>query len=178
MKELASLKVVSFTRHHVPNAHPDGDLSWQTYHTVRNAVVRTCQRYGPTGPMGIIKIDPGAASLFPMLAEDPEAWEPGAPDPMYFVLDDQHNHERYLYAELYGDDPFNPGWLHSVTETLREFSGWGLGISNIPDSYILIFGKRLMVKGRLSRCRSVPEVIETARRLLKRGSKRWWQFWR
>ena len=88
------------------------------------------------------------------------------------------NHERYCYAELYGDDPFGAGWLLSITETLREFDGWGLGVSNIPDSYVLIFGDRLLVKGRLAGCGSASEVVESARRLLRRGEKRWWQFWR
>jgi hypothetical protein len=94
------------------------------------------------------------------------------------VLDSQLNHERYLYAELYGDDPLNPGWLLAIVETLRRFDGWGLGVTNIPDSYLLIFGRRLMVKGRLSRCRTASEVVQTARTLLRRGRKRWWQFWR
>jgi hypothetical protein len=113
-----------------------------------------------------------------MLAEDPSFWEAGDPDPMYFILDDQPNHERYCYAELYGEDPFNAGWLLSITQTLREFDGWGLAVSNIPDSYALIFGNRLLVKGQLARCRTAAEVVEEARRLLKRGNKRWWQFWR
>jgi len=40
---------------------------------------------------------------------------------------------------LYGDDPFNAGWLLAVTATLREHEDWGLGINNIPHSYVLIF---------------------------------------
>jgi hypothetical protein len=113
-----------------------------------------------------------------MLAEDTQSWERGDPDPWYYIIDDQYNHERYCYAELYGDDPFNVGWLVSLMATLREFDGWGLGVNNIPDSYVLIFGKRLMVKGRLAKCKSAQEVVATASKLLKRGDKRWWQFWK
>ncbi len=178
MKKLDSLKVVPFTRDHVPNDYPGGDLPWQMYHTVRNALVQTCREYGPTGPMGVTKITPDVEGPYMMLAEDIDFWESGDPDPWYFIIDDQLNHERCCYVELYGDDPFSAGWLLSVTATLREFEGWGLCVSNIPDSYLLIFGNRLMVKGRLSRCRSAVEVVETARRLLKRGHKRWWQFWK
>jgi hypothetical protein len=51
-------------------------------------------------------------------------------------------------------------------------------VSNIPDSYVLIFGNRLLVKGRLAKCRTASEVVEDARRMLKVGDKKWWQFWR
>jgi hypothetical protein len=106
-------------------------------------------------------------------------WERGDTDPMYYIIDDQYNDECYCYAELYGDDPFNPDWLLAVTATLREYKDWGLGINNIPNSYLLIFGKRLMVNGRqLSRCRSTTEVVETVPRLLKSSGKRRWQFWK
>ena len=178
MKGLESLKVIPFTQDRIPNDYPDGDLPWQMYHTVRNALVQTCRKYGPTGPMGVVQIVADVEDPAMMLIEDRDFWQPGDPDPMYFILDDQLNHERYCYAELSGNDPFNAGWLLSVTATLREFDGWGLGVSTIPDSYILIFGKKLMVKGRLAHCKSASEVIETARRLLERGDKRWWQFWR
>jgi hypothetical protein len=175
---LASLTVVSFTQHRVPNPYPDGDLPWQVYQTVRNALVRTCRRYGPTGPFGVVQIDPVAESPFHLFASDPSAWEPGDADPAYFVLDDQLNHERYCYAELYGVDPFNAGWLHSVAATLQEFDGWGLGVTNIPDSYVLIFGTRLLVNGKLAGCRTASDVVQTASRLLRRRGKKWWQFWR
>jgi hypothetical protein len=148
------------------------------YHGVRNALVQTCRRYGPTGPMGVVKIVPGVESPYMMLSEDLHFWERGDPDPMYYVLDDQLNHERYCYAELYGNDPFSAGWLQSVTTTLREFDGWALGVSNIPDSYVLIFSERLMVRGRLAKCKSASEVVEMACRLLKGGGRRWWQLWR
>jgi hypothetical protein len=180
MKGLDSLKVVPFTRDRVPNNYPGGDLPWRVYQTVRNAIVQTCRKYGPTGPMGVVQLLPGVESLKIMFEVHGslDFWEAGDPDPMYFILDDQLNHERYCYAELYGDDPFNAGWLVSITETLREFDGWGLGVNNIPDSYVLIFGKRLLVKGRLAKCKSATAVVETTRRLLKSGGKRWWQFWR
>jgi hypothetical protein len=177
-KGLDSLKVKAFTQDRLPNEHPGGELPWQTYHTVRNALVQTCRRYGATGPMGVVKIVPDVENPVMMLVKDRDFWERGDPDPMYFILDNQLNHERYCYAELYGDEPFSAGWLLSVTETLREFQGWGLAVSNIPDSYVLIFGKRLLVKGRLAKCRTANEVVAEARRLLKRGEKKWWQFWK
>lgn len=177
-KGLDALKVRAFTQDRVPNDYPGGNLPWQTYHTVRNALVRACRGYGSTGPMGVVRIEPDVLDPYRAAIHDPSFWEWGAPDPMYFVLDDQLNHERYCYAELYGDDPFNAGWLQSITAALREFKGWGLGVKNIPGSYVLIFGNRLLVNGRLAKCRTAVEVINEARRLLARGDKRWWQFWR
>ncbi|MBN9521255.1 hypothetical protein J0H58_22495 [bacterium] len=177
-KSLSSLKVVSYTKRHVPNDYPDGDLPWQVYHTVRNALVHTCRRFGPVGPMGAAKIVPGFESAYHAFVADPSVWEPGDSDPMYFILDDQLNHERYCYAELYGDNPFSADWLFAVSETLREFDGWGLGVSNIPYSYVIVFGTRILVSGRLAGCRSAAEVITTAGRLLKRRNRKWWQFWK
>ncbi len=178
MKGLDSLKVEAFTRGHVPNQYPGGMLPWQVYHAVRNCIVETCRKYGPTGPMGVIKIVADVENPILMLADDPSFWERGDPEPTYFVLDDQPNHERYCYAELHGSDPLSAGWLLSITAKLRQFEGWGLGVSNIPDSYLIIFGNKLMVKGRLARCKSAREVVETTRKLLQDGKKRWWHFWR
>jgi hypothetical protein len=167
VKRLESLKIVPFTRDRIPNDYPGGDLPWQMYHSVRNALVETCREYGPTGPMGLVKIVSGVEDPCMMLAEDENFWESGDPDPWYYIIDDQYNHERYCYAELYGDEPFNASWLSSITATLSEFEGWGLGVNNIPDSYILIFAERLMVKGRLAKCKTAKEVVATASSLLK-----------
>lgn len=170
-KWLDSLTVKAYTQDRVPNDYPGGNLPWQTYHTVRNALVQTCRRYGPTGPMGVIRIVQDLENPLMMLGEDLDFWKLGDPDPAYFILDDQLNHERYCYAELYGDDAFNAGWLLSITETLREFDGWGLGVKNIPDSYLLIFGNRLLVTGQLAKCKTAIDVVAKASLLLKRGDK-------
>ena len=174
------LRVVPYTRDRIPNLYPGGELPWQVYHTVRNALVRVCRRYGPTGPMGELTIDDNEENLMEYLAAtDLQAWESGDDDPMYWIIDDQYNHERYCYAELHGNDPFSAGWLLSVTMTLRDYDGWALGIVNIPDNYVLVFGNKLLVKGRqLSRCRSASEVVEAVGRLFQSGSKRWWKFWK
>jgi hypothetical protein len=173
MRGLERLQVKRFTADRVPNRYPGGELPWQVYHAVRNAVVRASRRYGPTGPMGECPVDEGREA--PNLL----AWPRGDPDPAYYVLDDQPGHERYVYVELYGVDPFNPGWLAGVAEALQEFPGWGLGVGNIPGGYVLIFGDRLLVKGRaFEGCQDAAGVVEAARRLFRRGVKRWWQFWR
>jgi hypothetical protein len=179
VKGLDKLRVVPFTEDRIPNPNPGGYLPWQEYHTVRNALVRACREHGPTGPMGEVVISADVRDPYRQALDDREFWQSGDPNPSYFIIDDQYNHDRYCYAELHGDDPFTAEWLATVTKTLREHKGWGLGINHIPESYVLIFGRRLMVKGRrLARCRSAMEVVETVRYLLRRGEKKWWQFWK
>ena len=75
-------------------------------------------------------------------------------------------------------------WIHIVRDachavSLRDHRGWAVEIGNIPNSSLLIFGKRILVKGRqLGRCKTAPQVVEVAARLLKQSPKKWWQFWR
>src|SRR2546423_1725916 len=111
---METVRIVPFTEDRVPNDYPGSDLPWQIYHSVRNALVQTCRQYGPTGPMGTVKIAPNVDDPYMMLARDRGFWQSGDPDPWYYIAADQYNHERYCYAELYGEDPSNAGWLLSV----------------------------------------------------------------
>jgi hypothetical protein len=173
MGELEQLKVVRFTLKRIPNPYPDGDLPWQVYHTVRNAIVRTCRRHGPTGPMGECIIEDSRD--FP----DIDGWERGDKPETYFIVDDQYNDERYLYAEVCDAGAFSREWLAEIIETLQEHPGWAIGIKNLPDSYLLIFGNKLMVHGKPFReCCDAESVIKVVRRQIRRGNKKWWQFWR
>jgi hypothetical protein len=70
VKDLDSLKVVPFNRDRVPNDYPGGDLPWQMYHSVRNALVKTCRKYGPTGPMGVVKIIPDVEDPYRMKSKE------------------------------------------------------------------------------------------------------------
>jgi hypothetical protein len=78
---LEALKIVPFTRDRVPNDYPGGELPWQVYYTVRNALVQTCRKFGPTGPMGVVKIVADVADPIKMLAVDPDFWQRGDTDP-------------------------------------------------------------------------------------------------
>lgn len=110
--------------------------------------------------------------LYPWLGrEGVEPWPRGAAKPDYYIIPDQYNHERFVYGELCGDDPFREEWLVAVAAALGEYGGWGLGIGNIPESYLLIFGDRLMVNGKLAACRSAREVVRTASQLLKESNE-------
>jgi hypothetical protein len=162
------LKVTRFTKERVPNPYPSGELPWQVYQGVRNSIVRTCRRHGPTGPMGEVRIVVGVVDPYRQAFKEPGFWQRGDNDPSYYIIPDQYNDERYLYAELYGDDPFNPDWLADVVEALGRHPGWGLGINNIPDSYVLIFSDMLMVKGRtFGLWPNTAKVVDVVRRLLQ-----------
>jgi hypothetical protein len=179
VSDLHELNVVPFTAKRALNPHPGGKLTWQIYHKVRNAIVRTCREFGPTGPMGEVTIDYKVDDPYTKAMEEPEFWPQGDANPRYFIVGEQHGQERFIDAKLYGEDPFNAEWLTAITATLREHRGWGLAIDNVPDSQVLIFGKRLLVKGRqVARCKNALEVVKVVSQLLKRGEKKWWQFWK
>jgi hypothetical protein len=166
--DLERLKVVRYTAQRVPNPYPGGELPWQLYQGVRNAIVRTCRKHGPTGPMGEVKIVDGVDDPYRQMFEQPGFWQRGDDNPSYYILEDQYNDERYLYAELYGNDPFNAAWLLDIVETLSQHPGWGLGIKHIPWCYVLVFGDRLMVNGRAFGWRpKADRVVEVVRRLLR-----------
>jgi hypothetical protein len=161
------MQVVAFSAERIANPYPGGSLPWQVYQDVRNAILRVCRVFGPVGPMGECTIDWNVDSPY-RRAMVHNFWPLGDDDPMYYVIDDQYNDEQYCYAELYGEDPFTAEWLASITQLLKEYGGWGLGIGNIPHNFLLIFGDRLMVKGRqLARCTTAAEVVEAVRELLK-----------
>lgn len=181
-----AIKIVSYTEDHVPNGDLSDELPWQDYHSVRNAIVKASRRFGRVGPYGVVKITPDVVDPLYKIVE-PGFWEKGDEDPVnYYLPITPPNSERYCYVEVFGETAMTLQWLEAVIRTLKRFEGWGLGISNIPFSYILIFNDRVMVNGELSGCKSLNEVATKAQQLLlfsspiepETISKRWWQFWR
>jgi hypothetical protein len=167
MDAIDEMRVVTYTEERIPNPYPKGSLPWQVYHKVRNAIVRTCRCHGPTGPMGICPISrwQRAPNIF--------KWERGDPDPVYYIIDDQYNDERYLYAELLSPDAFRPAWLTDIATTLEKHAGWGLGVSDLPGHYVLVFSDKLMVTGpRLSSCKTAGQVVEEVQRLYRQAGQR------
>jgi hypothetical protein len=161
MTRLCDLVVERYTTERVPNPHPRGELPWRLYQTVRNAVVRTCRCHGPTGPLGEIPLDKDDLDLILDREEGDE-------DPIYWVVDDQYNDERYLYMEFEDPVGFSPKWLEDVTATLRRFRGWGIGVDSLAKGYLLIFTDRLLVNGPgFKRCRDAADVIEAARKQIR-----------
>ena len=179
MNDLSELKVEAFTAKRVRNDYPGGKMTWQAFHAVRYAIVAACKKFGATGPMAEIKLDPAVQDLNVHLVDDPSFWKQGDQNPKYHIADDAIGNERFIHITLHGDNPLTMDWLAAIVATLRDHRGWAVEIGNIPDSSLVIFGKRILVRGRrLSRCKTASEVAEVGSQLLKQGPKKWWQFWR
>ena len=149
-----------YTAERIPNPDPAGDVSWQRYHTVRNAVLQSCRQFGPSGPMGpcpIIEAD-----------RPPDNWPVGDPNPIdYFVVDDQYNHERYIYVEVVRPGAFTADWLLELVATMGQFAGWGVGIMAFEKAYILAFADRLMVTGDLfTACNDFHSIVRAGQSAL------------
>jgi hypothetical protein len=152
MTQLTKISVQHYRTKRVPNPSPTGELPWRQYQTVRNTIVRTCRRHGPTGPLGEFPLDKEDADLID--------WEPGDDNPVYYIVDDQYNDEMYLYMEFVDPKGFKKAWLEDITETLRQFPGWGIGVNSLQKGYIIIFANKLMVTGPLFRgCRNAISII-------------------
>jgi hypothetical protein len=179
MSDLNDLKVEAFTAKRVRNDYRGGKMTWQTYHAVRNAIFRTCRKFGTAGPMGEIKLDPDVADLNVHLKDNPRFWLHGDNDPQYHIADDAMGNECFVYVTLHGEKPFREEWLAAIVTTLKDHRGWAVEIGNIPESMVLIFSKRILVKGRqISRCKTAAQVVEMATQLLEKGPKKWWEFWK
>jgi len=156
MTKLHDLAVEHYQSERIPNPYPGGDLSWRQYQAVRNAMVLTCRRHGPTGPMGEFPLHKNSADIMD--------WEPGDSNPVYFIVDDQYNDEMYLFMEFVASAGCTGTWLEDVTATLSHFPGWGIGINSLESCYVLIFADRLLVTGpAFSLCRNAEQVINAIR---------------
>jgi hypothetical protein len=58
IRPVVALPIHHYDVDHVPNENPSGAVSWQLYHSVRNAVVEMSRNHGPTGPLGLRRILP------------------------------------------------------------------------------------------------------------------------
>jgi hypothetical protein len=142
-----------YTAARIPNPYPEGELPWQIYHAVRNSVLRCCRRFGTAGPMGERPITADA--------DTPDSWPLGDPEPTdFFVVDDQLNHERYIYVEVESARAFTKEWLLDLMHSLGPHSGWGVGIITIEEAYILAFADKLMVTGTVfGNCSDIDCIV-------------------
>ena|SRR5713101_5247793 len=90
-----------------------------------------------------------------------EDWQSGDENPIFWVVDDQYNDERYLYMEFEDSLAFSAEWLEDITRTLGRYPGWGIGVDSLKKGYILIFADRLLVTGQpFKRCKTAMDVVE------------------
>lgn len=151
-----------YRRERIPNPYPPGDLPWQIYHIVRNDILRVCRQFGTVGPMAECPLTGGL--------ETPDDWpaEPGDRSD-YYIVDDQYNHERYLYMYVHGERFFTVKWLGAVMKALARHTGWGIGILSFSDGYMLVYADRLLVTGKGFRgCRDFASVMRSGKQQSKR----------
>ena len=160
MTKLKELAVEYYFDEHIPNPAPGGKLPSRVFQTVRNAVVRTCRRHGPTGPLGELPLDKPNLNVI-------EDWQHGDENPIFWIVEDQYNDEQYLYMEFNDGMAFSSRWLEDITSTLRQFPGWGIGLG-LAKGYVLIFADRLMVTGQpFKRCKTATDVVEAVRKQIR-----------
>jgi hypothetical protein len=152
------MPVVHYTVERIPNPSPGG-LPWQVYQSVRNAVVRACREFGPTGPMGECPIVVGPDQPYGL-----RDWPRGDDPCVFYIIDDQYNYERYIYMEVEPTAPVSTEWFARLAAVLRDHPGWGIGINNVRDGYALLFADRIMVTGpAFAGCRDAGAVLQSLR---------------
>lgn len=78
----------------------------------------------------------------------------------YWLVEDQYNDERYHFMEVHTPAAATPGWLADVVRVLAAYPGWGVGVTGLHRSFLLIFGDRLLVKGAaFRRCATTADVL-------------------
>ncbi len=157
-----------YTAKRIPNPYPGGELPWQIYHTLRNAVFRGCRKFGKVGVMGVCPITDDTEIPF-------HNWHVADRDAIdFFVVDDQYNDERYIYVEIELPSAFTERWLRGLMRILTDYPGWGVGIEGLPQAYILAFADKLMVSGRIfKKCRDLECIVRQGQAILakRRRSK-------
>jgi hypothetical protein len=154
--DFAALPVESFARYRFPSEGEVKDrITWQEFHTVRNALLDRCRAFGTVGPMGTAPIVDGADD------GPPDPWPVEAENPQIFVVDDLWNDvERHHRVELADVRVFTREFLMALWSLVRdEYPRWGIGLS-IPDGYLYLMADRLLVKGsRFRRARTAEQVV-------------------
>jgi hypothetical protein len=142
----SELPVIAYDTDHVPDDRPGaGPRASARFFPVRAELVEVCRRFGSTKP------------------EDRDA-----DDPVYFVIDDHLNDERYQHVEVLRPDGLTADWVRAVAAFLFRRRGWGVGVTTIPRGYLLIFADKLMVTGPTFRgCRTVEAVADRGQRALE-----------
>ena len=70
----------------------------------------------------------------------------------------------YIYMEVEPAAPVSAEWLAGLVAVLRDHSGWGIGITNVREGYMLLFADRIMVTGpAFDGCRDAGAVLESLR---------------
>jgi hypothetical protein len=139
---------------YVPNPNTrskSGKTTFKTFWKVREQILAVLQLHGSTGP------------------EDGHT-----PEPTYWLVEDQLNNELYQAMSVHDPSGIDEDWLTDLVKVLHKNRGWGLAVGNLRnDAMLLVFADKLMVRGRIfSKCRTASDVIEAARKAVRRSASR------
>ncbi len=138
------IPIIQFTDGHIYNPNPGGEVTLDEFFDMRADLVEVCQQFGPTG------------------YEDLDLINRTGPKLKFWVVEDMSNDEElYQYVQVYDPQVFSEVWLRAVIALLHKHAGWGVGISNLDQAYLLVFGDRLLVKGEaFAGCHDVTTVAQ------------------
>ena len=133
----------------------DMPVTWQEFHTVRNAIVRSLRPFGTVGPMGEAPITSGQEG-------PPDSWDVETDDPRYFVVDDQYNDtSRYHYVEVQHPEALSLPVLRSLWETISTHPTWSIGIGIPQERYIYLQFTHIWTRGAVFQsCRSLQSLVD------------------
>lgn len=90
-----------------------------------------------------------------------------ADKPQFYLVDDRYNDERYHYVEVCDGSVLTLNWLRDMVKTLKNYSGWGVGV-NLGQGYWLLFADRLLVKGKaFRRCKDAASAVRAGQKAVR-----------
>jgi hypothetical protein len=138
----AALSVTHFDDDFLPNPSPPG-MEYNEFVSIYRDMKATCERFGPATGGGSERVE-GAK--------------------FYVLWDEKGLDHRYAYVEVLDPAVFTAEWVEAVAEVCSRHKGWGVGIDNLKDGYVLVFADRVMVKGLpFADCRTVTDVATAGR---------------
>jgi Leucine-rich repeat (LRR) protein len=142
----SAIPIIYYEAARIPDDRPGaGSVEPDQFWEVREAINDVCRNHGSVGDDHV------------NLADEYDYW----------VVDDQYNDERYQYVEIIQPEAMTEAWLMDLMAALRQQPHWGVGINNIGEGYILVFGDHLMVTGPVfNGCTTIDDLVERAQRAL------------
>lgn len=143
------MSIVHFDDEFVENPSPPG-MPFKEFTRIHNDLVAEFTKFGRVGGGGVGLVEGGAQ--FYLIWGD------------FYGLD-----HRYVYMEVPDASVFTEEWLRAAAAVLRRHPGWGIGVQNFNEGYVLVFADRVMIKGEpFESCRTLAEIAKVAQQQLYR----------
>ena len=154
------LRIVHYTDKHIVDPRGKSELPEREYQTARNEILEVYRRFGTIGPMDSWPVAGGLSEreIWALWKASPEN------NPDFYVLDDQLNYERYIYIEIGNRNALSEGWMSCISSKLKELDGWGVGITNIRNGYLILLNSAVLVNGPVfAECKDLNCVVDACR---------------